>query len=491
VIYLLGLAAACLLGAGFVLQQRAAERAPKGDYLRLRLLADLLRDRSWLAGVATMVAGQLLGAWVFGHLVLAVAEPLLASYVLFALLLAWPLARQPLSVSEIAGALILVAGVTALSVARAEAPASAVSVGSAANWPYAAGVAALVAAAFAAAGRRHGGNRRALLTGVSAGVAFGMQDAITRLVVRTLTGHGMTALLVSWPVYALVVVGLAALWLMESSFNAGPLYASLPPMAAGEPVTGIVVGLVVFGDRLSVTPGFLALQAGGIVSLVLGVVLVGRGPSLAAACRSRPGRPGGQEGKRARSASTGGACVAGRRAPGQRGLQDQYRRAGQAEAGGGQVRDREGREWRAGGGRCGTRGQQDGGDLAADSAGEAPDGAVQRGRGRGDVAVNALGGDLAAALQGGACAGAEHGEGGSGLRDAGAVGAEPDQRASRQDEPGDEDNAGTGAPADQAGQRTADSLGQRERQHQQPDLRGGPADAVMRALRAGRDEGRH
>lgn len=281
--YLLALVAACLLGAGFVFQQRAAEQAPQRDFLRLRLLADLLRDGRWLAGLAIMISGQLLSAWVFGHLALSVVEPLLASNLLFALLLAWPLARQRLSAAEVFGGLVLIAGVTALSLART-ASATAISVGSAANWPFAACGVILVAGAFAVAGRRHTGKLRAGLTGISAGVTFGMQDALTRLVVRTLTAHGVTALLTGWPAYALVAVGLTGLWLMESSFNAGPLHASLPSISAAEPATGIVVGIVVFGDRLVISPALIALQAGGFACLVLGVILVGRGPALAAAC---------------------------------------------------------------------------------------------------------------------------------------------------------------------------------------------------------------
>jgi drug/metabolite transporter (DMT)-like permease len=116
--YLLAILAAGLLGTGFVLQQAVAEHAPKVDFLRPRLLLDLLRHRRWLAGVATMVAGQLLSAWVIGHVTLSVAEPLLTANLLFALLLAWPLSKQPLTRAEIAGALILVAGVTALSLTR-------------------------------------------------------------------------------------------------------------------------------------------------------------------------------------------------------------------------------------------------------------------------------------------------------------------------------------------------------------------------------------
>lgn len=277
--YFLAIVAAGLLGAGFVLQQSVAEHAPQRDFLHARLLADLLRHRRWLAGVASMVAGQLLSAWVIANLRLSVAEPLLAASLLFALLLAWPLSGQRLTRLEIAGAVTLIAGVTALSIARTVRSAE-LSVGSAAYWPFAIAAVAVVAYAFAAMGRKWSGDMRATLTGVSAGVVFGMQDALTRRTVQALvTGH-VTALLTSWPGYVLIAVGVVALWLMENAFSAGPLRASLPAITAGEPVTGITLGIVIFGDKLDTSPGVLALQAAGIVALVAGVILVARGPAL-------------------------------------------------------------------------------------------------------------------------------------------------------------------------------------------------------------------
>lgn len=69
--------AAALLGSSFVLQQGAAQDVPASDFLQLRLVAEL---------------------------------PLLAINLLIALSLAWPLSRQPLKVSEILGAVILLAG---------------------------------------------------------------------------------------------------------------------------------------------------------------------------------------------------------------------------------------------------------------------------------------------------------------------------------------------------------------------------------------------
>ncbi len=67
---------------------------------------------------------------------------------------------------------------------------------------------------------------------------------------------------------------------MQSAFSAGPLNVSLPAISAGEPVVGILLGVVVFGDRVQDTPGELAIYAGGLAALVAGVIMVGRAPAL-------------------------------------------------------------------------------------------------------------------------------------------------------------------------------------------------------------------
>src|SRR6202020_2495161 len=64
--------------------------------------------------------------------------------------------------------------------------------------------------------------------------------------------------------------------LRKNAFSSGPLPSSLPPIAAGEPVAGIALGIVVFGDRIQISPGPLALEAGGIAALIVGVVMVAR-----------------------------------------------------------------------------------------------------------------------------------------------------------------------------------------------------------------------
>jgi drug/metabolite transporter (DMT)-like permease len=276
--YAITLVAALLLGIGFVLQQRAAERAPQSHVLSLRLFGGLVRNRTWLAGIVCMILGQILAAWSIGHLSLGFVEPLLATNLLFALILAIPLSGQRIRVTEVAGAVLLIAGEAILSLAR-EAQPIGQSFGSVSHWP-AAGVIAAIAFVAVQAGQRRSGKRRATLTGLGAGLVFGIQDALTRQTLQILQNHSLSGMLHSWSAYCLVATGAVGILLMQSAFNSGPLHSSLPTITAGEPVAGILLGVLIFGDRVPLAPEDLALQAGGIFILVVGVVLVARAPAL-------------------------------------------------------------------------------------------------------------------------------------------------------------------------------------------------------------------
>lgn len=293
------LVAAMLLGVGWVLQQFAAEQAPNSYFLRLRLIVDLLHRPRWLLGLGVMISGQLLSAWSVGHLDLTLYEPLLASSLIFALALAVPLSHQRLRPAEMIGAVILAGGVAALSLARSTGTPSA-SFGSFSDWPAAAGI-AVVAYCCIHAGHLRSGQSRATLTGIGTGLVMGISDALTRRTVQILDAHSIPGLLTTWPPYCLLAAALIGMWLMQNSFNAAPLHASLPGITAAEPVSGILLGVVVFGDRIDISPEMLALQAAGIVALVLGVILVARSPRLGQLRPSAvlpdaviPGRGGGK-----------------------------------------------------------------------------------------------------------------------------------------------------------------------------------------------------
>jgi drug/metabolite transporter (DMT)-like permease len=282
----IALMAAALTGAGLVLQQQTAERAPKSSFLHLRLIIELVHKPRWLTGIGIMAAGQALSVWAIGHLELTVAEPLMATSLLFALLLAVPLTGQRLRKTEIFGALLLSGGVAVLSVSRSV-NSEGVRFGSAQYWPAAAAI-AVIALLCLRAGWRRAGSARAVLTSTASGLVFGISDALTRRTVDIVNGHSFWALFASWPVYSLVAASIAGLWLMESSFNAAPLNYSLPAMTAAEPLAGIALGVIVFGDVIRVSTTMIAVQSAGIAALVIGVILVARAPVLAGLRTAHP-----------------------------------------------------------------------------------------------------------------------------------------------------------------------------------------------------------
>jgi len=276
--YGLTLLAALLVGTGFVLQQNAAQPEPDSRFLSLRLILDLFHKPRWLLGIGCMVAGQILAAWSIGNLPLAFVEPLLTTNLVFALLVAVPIAKATLRFWEIAGAVVLCCGVALLSVSRSAKPIG-LSFGSFSHWPAAAAI-AFIAFVCVQVGRRHPGRTRAILTGTAAGLIFGIQDALTRQTLQAERHFGFAGLFLHWPPYALVGAGALGIVLMQSAFSSGPLNVSLPAISAGEPVVGILLGVVVFGDRVQDTPGELAIYTGGLAALVAGVIMVSRSPAL-------------------------------------------------------------------------------------------------------------------------------------------------------------------------------------------------------------------
>ena len=267
--------AAMLLGVGFVLQQHAAAKL-SAEYLHLRLIAELLRKRIWVAGVVIMVMGQGLSAWGLGHLSLIVSEPLLATNLIFALLLAAPISGEIPRKTEFIGALMLCLGVAILSASRSVRALSE-SFGSFSHWP-AAGIIAGVAAVLVVIGRNGPRSLRATLTGAGAGLLLGIADGLTRRSVEILDGHGLVTLLTTWPGYAVIGTAAVGLWLVQSAFSVGPLHASLPAITGAEPLAGITLGVLIFGDKVHITPLLLAVQAFGLAIMVGGVILVARAP---------------------------------------------------------------------------------------------------------------------------------------------------------------------------------------------------------------------
>ena len=264
----LALVASCCFAVAAVIQQSAAARLPSGRAFDPAVLLRLVRKPAWLAGLAAVIAGFGCQAAALGLGRLVVIEPVLATSLLFALLLAARRARRALRPGEWAAALAVVAGLAVFLVA-----------GQPTGGQRTAGVAALGLAAAAAAGltglciavaTRFPAHRRALLLGVGAGVAAGATDALVKSVTVIAAGHPLT-LFADARLYLLIVVGLLAFTIQQNGYRAAALAAFLPAFAVTEPVAGSLLGLTIYHERLSGQPGQIALELAACAAAIWGI----------------------------------------------------------------------------------------------------------------------------------------------------------------------------------------------------------------------------
>jgi hypothetical protein len=76
------------------------------------------------------------------------------------------------------------------------------------------------------------------------------------------------------------VLGLTGILLSTAAFQAGSLASSLPVIDTVEPVSGVIIGAVLFDERLAASATGLVLQLGAATVAATGIAMLG--PSLAA-----------------------------------------------------------------------------------------------------------------------------------------------------------------------------------------------------------------
>ena len=268
---LTALAAAASFGVAAALQHRQARLTP--DAGGVRLLARLAAQPLWLAGIALAALAYGLQALALAFGPLALVAPIVATDLLFALPVAARWSR-PLRARDWLGCVLAAGGVAAFLAAAP--PPSGRSDAPARDWLLAFAVVGLVCVLALAAGRLASGPARAALTAIAAGAVFGLTAAVTLSLTRLLRAAGPGAALTHWQPWALLALGLAGLLLSANAFQDGALAASLPVMDTVEPACGVLLGTLLFGERLAASPAGIGVQLAGAAAAIAGITLLGR-----------------------------------------------------------------------------------------------------------------------------------------------------------------------------------------------------------------------
>lgn len=262
-----------LAGAGCysvaaVTQQQAASALTSNAAVDPAVLLRLARKRRWLAGLIAVVAGYGLQAAALDVGRLVVVEPVFPAGLLFALMLAARAEGRRLRHAEWTAAVAAVAGLAIFLVAAQ--PTSGHTTAPTSLLALAAGTAVGVAAACCLLAARVTTAHRALVLSVGGGVGAGVTDALTKTA-ASLTGSVHLGVFGDPRLYLLAGVGLMTFTMQQNAFRAAGLAASLPAFAVLEPVTGSVLGLLIYHERVGTSPLRIVIEVVAVLAAAWGI----------------------------------------------------------------------------------------------------------------------------------------------------------------------------------------------------------------------------
>jgi hypothetical protein len=226
--------------------QHMASVSDPGRSKGWRFVRYLISNPLWLFGWVALAGSFIFQALALHNGQMSVVQPLLVTELVFALVLRrlW-IGQQIRDVTWWAAA--VTCGSLALFVAVAEPTGGNLQPTSSA-WIGATVATGGAAAILACVGMRGSPVRRAAMLGSATAILWALVATYIKAMTDTLTQFGPIGMFAHWPVYALIVVSIAAELLDQTALHVGPLSISQPCIVLVDPMVSIVLSVWVFAE---------------------------------------------------------------------------------------------------------------------------------------------------------------------------------------------------------------------------------------------------
>jgi drug/metabolite transporter (DMT)-like permease len=276
-----------------VLQKVGVESAPSDSGFTLKLVLHVVRRPVWLAGLLMLIGGFIFHALALSRGQLSVVQPLLTTNLIFLLAILGFYYHQPVGLREWIGAVATSLGLG--SFLYKASPQGGSKMPTLPQWGALGGVVLGLAFLSIVLARRGSPTRRTVLYGIAAAVSF----ALTASLIKTTTDlirQGWSQVFLHWEPYGVVVVGVFAVLLLQNAYLAGPATVSQTTILIVDPFASIVVGVALFGDRLSSATGSIVIEAVALLVMLTGLWVLSNSPLISASAEeSRVARLSGRE----------------------------------------------------------------------------------------------------------------------------------------------------------------------------------------------------
>ena len=267
----LALVAAFLFALAATLQQKGALNLPTISLADPMSLVRLAGEKVWLLGTIALFTGYLFQAGALDRGRLSIIQPLLVTTVVFALPLGYFLTKQHVGRREVLGAVVIIIGL-GLFVYFGD-PAGGNENASNTQWAIAIGLLSLLSVVLLVFGGGGGLSMKAAVYGTVAGILFGLSSALTKPTLDFLH-ESVGTMLSHWECYALAVAGVLGFVLQQVSLGTGRLAPSVATVSVANPIVGILIGVLLFDERLSRPGWHVLLAVVGLSFALVGAVVI-------------------------------------------------------------------------------------------------------------------------------------------------------------------------------------------------------------------------
>ena len=237
-----------------------------------RLVLYLFRNPLWLFGWVALAGAFLFQALALHNGLISVVQPLLATELVFMLVLRQFWIHQSIRLVTWGAAALTCASLAVFIAAGQPGGGNPTPTGQ--HWFSAALACCAGAGILAVLARRGSAGLRAGLYASAAAVMWALVATFIKATTDTLTQFGVGGMFTHWPVYALAAGSVAALFLQQAALHVGPLRVSQPFLVIIDPIVSIALSVWLFGEHFTSDAALLALAAAAFAVMCAGVVLL-------------------------------------------------------------------------------------------------------------------------------------------------------------------------------------------------------------------------
>jgi hypothetical protein len=237
-----------------------------------RLVLYLFTDRLWLFGSAAQVGAFIFQALALDAGLLSVVQPLLAIELVFMLVLRRLWIRQPIRPVAWGAAGLACVSLTVFLISGE--PTGGRSTPESHHWVVAVLACCAGAAVLTLAGRRGSPGIRAALCASACAVMWALVATFIKATTDTINDFGVAGMFTHWPIYALVLGSVAALFLQQMAMHVGPLRSSQPFLVIVDPIVSIALSVWLYEEHFTTDVGVLATATVAFAVLCVSVVLL-------------------------------------------------------------------------------------------------------------------------------------------------------------------------------------------------------------------------